>query len=162
MEIYKFLDSLNIKYKRFDHPAVYTCEESNRLVPNLPGAKTKNLFLRDKKGKRHFLLVVSDKKAVDLKALSKKMEVSNLSFASSDRLKKYLNLDPGSVSLLAIINDKEKRVEVVIDRSIWNKKAMLCHPLVNTSTLVIPMSDIECFIKTTEHKFHIIDVPGRS
>ena len=71
-DIYAFLTQNDIAYQRQDHPAVFTCEEALRLVPPLPGAKTKNLFLRDRKGRRHFLVVVGYEKAVDLKAWSSK------------------------------------------------------------------------------------------
>ncbi len=79
--IYEFLDSNGIAYRKADHPAVYTCEEARRLVPELEGAETKNLFLRDGKGGRHFLLSIASEKSVDLKALSKQLEISGLSFA---------------------------------------------------------------------------------
>jgi Ala-tRNA(Pro) deacylase len=94
-------------YQRFDHPAVYTCEESDRLCPKMPGSGTKNLFLRDNAGKRHFLVVVEKDKSVDLKKLKEIIGVSKLGFASEERLKKHLGLTPGSVTLLGLVNDSE-------------------------------------------------------
>ena len=102
MDIYPFFAKHGIGYERHDHPAVFTCEEADRLVPPLPGAKTKNLFLRDKKGRRHFLVTVGNEKTDDIKALSSLLDANRLSLASPERLKKYLGVDPGSVSMLGI------------------------------------------------------------
>ncbi len=93
-----------------------TVEESERLVPPLPGAKTKNLFLRDKKGARHFLVTVPAARAVDLNALGAALGAGRLGFASPERLHKHLAITPGSVSLLALVNDAAGAVEFVIDR----------------------------------------------
>src|SRR5690349_15851592 len=116
--IFEFLDSNAIAYQRVNHPPVFTCEEAKRLVPTLAGAETKNLFLRDGRGRKHFLLSVPAEKNVDLKALSRALGISGLSLASTDRLKKYLSLEPGSVSLLGVINDSSKEVEVLIDQDL--------------------------------------------
>jgi len=106
MDIFRFLEGNGIAYERCDHPAVFTCEEADRLVPPMEGAKIKNLFVRDKKGRRHFLVVVGYEKNVDLKSLSSIMGLSSLTMASPDRLKRYLGVDPGSVTILAVINDQ--------------------------------------------------------
>ncbi len=126
MDIFRFLEENGIAYERCDHPAVFTCEEAERVVPPMEGAKTKNLFVRDKKGRRHFLVVVGYEKTVDLKSLSSLMGLSSLTMASPDRLKRYLGVDPGSVTILAVINDQ----------------SFLCHPLINTSTLAISKQGI--------------------
>jgi Ala-tRNA(Pro) deacylase len=161
-DIFKFLSEHNIDYQRVDHPAVYTCEEAEKLVPPMPGIHTKNLFVRDKKGRNHFLVVVSDTKSVDLKALSTKLQVTNLSFGSSSRLQKYLGVEAGAVSLLAIVNDEQSVVEVVLDRDIWNGQPIQCHPLVNTSTLAINQGDIERFFEITNHNWRVISIPESS
>ena len=158
-DIYKFLDSINVSYERFDHPAVYTVSEAKKFSPEMDGASTKNLFLRDKKGIRHFLVVVSQDKQVDLKELSSILEASRLSFASPDRLKKYLGIEPGSVSILALLNDPEKTVEVFVDNELWNAEIILCHPLVNTSTLAITRDGIEQFLEKTGHNLMLVEIP---
>ena len=160
-DIYKFLDEQRIKYERHDHPPVFTVEDVHRLVTPLPAAKTKNLFFRDNKGHRHFIVVVEGDKRVDMKALPKRIESSRLRFGSHDRLKKYLGVDPGSVSLLAVINDTHKAVEVIIDKVLWKSKAFQFHPLVNTTTLVISRDDLKRFLHQTGHKLQILDVPGQ-
>ena len=158
-DIYEFLDANNVSYERHDHQAVFTVEQSKILSPELNGASTKNLFLRDKKGIRHFLVTVLEDKKVDLKALSYVLDSSRLSFASPERLKKHLGIDPGSVSLLALMKDSENNVEVFIDKEIWEDEAILCHPLVNTSTLVVPHKDMKSFLEKTGHGVRLIEVP---
>ena len=159
MDVYQFLTQNGITYERVDHPPVLTCEQAEQLVPSMPGVHTKNLFVRDKKGRRHFLVVVDHRKPIDLKALSSLLGVTNLSLASSERLKRYLGIGTGAVSLLAIINDVEGAVHVVLDEDVWNADALQCHPLVNTSTLAIRRSDIERILEITGHKWTVVGIP---
>jgi Ala-tRNA(Pro) deacylase len=160
-DFYQFLAENRIEYERHDHPPVYTVEEAGRLVPALPAAKTKNLFLRDKKGLRHFLVVVPADKRVDLKALPRVVGSNRLSFGSAARLKKYLGVEPGSVSLFAIFNDPGYAVELIVDESLWHSEAFQFHPLVNTSTLVISCENLKRFIAKTGHEMRLVDVPSQ-
>jgi Ala-tRNA(Pro) deacylase len=157
----EFLRRHGIEAERHEHPAVMTVEESERLVPKLPGAKTKNLFLRDKKGARHLLVTVPHDLAVDLKVLGSTLGVDRLGFASPDRLMKHLGVTPGSVSLLGLVNDAEHGVEFVIDRGLWEAAAVHAHPLVNTATMVIPHAQLERFLAATGHSPRIVEIPGR-
>lgn len=159
-DIYKFLDNHQIGYERHDHPPVFTVEDVNRLVPPLPAAKTKSLFLRDAKSLRHFLVIVKGEKRVNLKALPDLLKSGRLRFGSQEQLKKYLDVDPGSVSLFAIVNDIEKAVELIIDNALWKSDAFQFHPLVNTSTLIISKDNIKQFLNKTGHSARILDVPG--
>lgn len=160
-QLYNFLDVHGIHYERYDHPAVFTCEEADRLVPDLPGAKTKNLFLCDDRGRAHFLVTLPDTKSVDLKAFAKALGVKKLRFASAERLKTFLHLNPGSVSLLAAVNDRDGKVSVVLDQEIDASSALLCHPLVNTSTLLISRAGIDSFLDAANHPPIVMNVPGR-
>lgn len=161
MDVFAFLHDHNIAYERVDHPPVYTVAEAQEKVPPLDGAETKNLFVRTRKADRHFLVVVGYSKSVDLKALAGVLGVKRLGFASSNRLMTYLGIEPGSVSLLAILNDTEGVVEVVIDQAVWSAGRLKCHPLVNTSTLSIARPDIERILEITNHTVTIINVPER-
>jgi len=161
MDIYQFLADHQIKYERFDHPPVYTIADVQHLKPDLPGAKTKNLFLRDKKGTRHFLVVVPSDQRVDMKSLPVVLESTKVSFGSPNRLKQHLGIEPGSVSLLAVLNDRDRHaVEVFIDARLWTSAALQFHPLINTCTLVVSKDGIERFLTATGHKARIVDVPS--
>jgi len=149
----------DIAYQRCDHPPVYTIEEADRLVPPLPAAKTKNLFLRDQKGRRHFLVCVAADRQIDLKALANVLKVKRLSFGSARRLETYLGVIPGAVSVFGIINDPEHHVEIVFDRSFWQQTAFQFHPLVNTSTLCISREELTRFVALTGHKIKVVDLP---
>lgn len=162
MQIYDFLDSHDISYERHDHPPVFTCEDVNRLVPALPGRKTKNLFICDNKGKQHFLVTVPDEKSVDLKSFSEALAVKKLRFASAKRLQKHLKLEPGAVTILGVMNDEARQVRVVVDKAIWQAQALQCHPLVNTATLVISLDNVRKFLEATGHSATVMDVPARS
>ena len=158
----EFLARHGIHAERHEHPPVMTVEESERLVPTLPGAKTKNLFLRDKKGVRHFLVTVRHDLAVDLDALAGVLGLNRLGFASPERLEKYLGTKPGAVSLLGLMNDAEHAVEFVIDRALWDASAVHAHPLVNSATMVIPHGQLERFLAATGHQPRVIEVPGQA
>ena len=162
MNIYEYLQDLGIEYVEHTHPPVFTCEEAEAHVQDVPGFHTKNLFLRDRKGTRHFLVVVGYEKNVDLKSLADRLEVSKLSFASPERLKQHLDLEPGSVTLLGIINDPEHHVEVILDQAVWDAKSVLSHPLVNTATLNISHEGLEKFLESEGHEYRIVDVPSRA
>src|ERR1043166_5187763 len=160
MDLEGFLREHGIDAPRHAHPPVMTVEESERLVPKLPGAKSKNLFLRDKKGVRHILVTVRHDLAVDLAALGTALEAKGLGFASPERLAKHLGVAPGSVSLLALVNDKDVAVEFVIDRALWDAPAVHAHPLTNDATMVLAHADLERFLAATGHTPRVLDVPG--
>ncbi len=161
IDIYTFLSDHRIDYQRFDHPPVYTVADVQRLAPDLPGAKTKNLFLCDQKGKNHFLVMLAHDKRVDLKGLQELLGVGKLRFGSASRLERFLGVEPGSVSFLAIINDKDKAVSVIMDKPLWASESFQFHPLVNTATLTISRENIERFAEMTGHAISVLDVPGQ-
>lgn len=159
-ELYGFLDEHQLSYEAITHEAVFTVEESSRLVPDLPGAKTKNLFIRNKAGDRHFLVVVGHEKRVDLKGLARELGTSKLSLGSPRRLELHMGQTPGSVSLMALVNDVGGAVELVVDTSVWEAEAIQCHPLANTATIVISRDDVDRFLDATSHSPVMIDVPA--
>jgi Ala-tRNA(Pro) deacylase len=160
--LYAFLSEHGIAYQRCDHPAVYTVEEAARLVPPLPGAKTKNLFLRDKPGRRHFLVCLPAAKQVDIKALSEAIGANRLSFGSAERLKQHLGVEPGAVTLLAVFNDPAHAVDLFVDEDLWQADAFQFHPLVNTATLVLSREAVARFVELTGHRLHRVKVPGKT
>lgn len=162
MDLESFLRQHGIVATRHEHLAVMTVEESERCVPALPGAKTKNLFLRDKKRRRYFLVTVGHDLAVDLAALGRTLDAGRLSFASAEQLTRHLAISAGAVSLLALFNDKTRTVEFVIERALWEAALVQAHPLVNTATVLITHADLERFLGATGHTPRVLDMsaPG--
>lgn len=161
MNIYKFLEDNNIEYGKFEHPAVFTCEEAEKLCPTMPGESIKNLFIHDRNKENYYLLVISKDKSVDLKKLPEVLDSSKLSFASAEDLNHYLGVAPGAVTLLGVCNDKDNAVRVVIDEELQGK-SLQCHPLVNTATLAISSSGVERFLRLTSHSPIFISIPVRT
>ncbi|WP_330408608.1 prolyl-tRNA synthetase associated domain-containing protein [Romboutsia weinsteinii] len=157
-KVYNILDSLNIEYKRYEHQPVYTIEDASKLNINIPGTLCKNLFLRNNKGNTHYLVIIEDSKRVNLKSLSEQINSSSLSFASEERLDKYLGLKPGSVSPFGLINDINKEVIVLIDKDVAASDIVSFHPNVNTCTIGLSYSDFEKFVNWHENKLYTIYV----
>jgi len=160
-ELCATLDQLGISYTKYEHDAVHTCEAALAAVPDPTSVQTKNLFLRDKPGRKHYLLVTSCEKAVDIKKFAEMIDAGHLSFGSPERLQKHLGLTPGSVTVFGLINDPEKTVELYIDADVWARDKWNCHPLINTETLVVAKSDVEKFLKHTGHEAHIVKLESR-
>ena len=153
------LKEINITYKLVEHTPVYTIEEMDALGDIFDNAKIcKNLFLRDQKGKRHFLIVVPEEKRVPLSEIPEKIGSTRLSFASEERLMKYLKLTPGSVTPLAVINDEENEVEVFLDDDLKKEKLLGVHPCENTSTVIITVKDLEKYIESCNNKYKYINL----
>jgi Ala-tRNA(Pro) deacylase len=143
------LDKLAIAYVRHDHPPVFTVDEALVQWQGIDAAHCKNLFLRNKKGNRHYLVVAEHDRLVDLRHLADVVDDDRLSFGSPERLMRCLGLTPGSVSPLGLINDPEKRVRVVVDAGLRHHPRVAFHPNVNTATVVIATADFERFLAST-------------
>jgi len=141
------LDALGIAYTRHDHPPVATVEEAVRHWADIPATHCKNLFLRNQKGDRHYLVIVEHAKRVDLRRLAEQIGDGKLSFASPERLKTYLGLTPGSVSPFVLINDSSRAVRVVIDGDLKAATRLSFHPNINTVTLTIAGADFTRFLE---------------
>jgi len=161
-DLYALLDRLGIQYTRYEHEPVFTCEAALAAVPDPRSVQTKNLFLRDKPGRRHILLVTSCEKPVDIKQFAGAADAGHLSFGSAERLQKHLGLTPGSVTILGLINDPSHAVELFVDRDVWDREWWNCHPLVNTATLVLSRRDIERFLAHTGHVPKVVALESRS
>jgi len=156
-DLVALLEGLGLRPDIHRHPPVMTVAESLELVPELPGCKTKNLFLRDKKRRRRFLLTAAHDRVVDLRALSKVLGVQGLSLAPAEELMQHLGVTPGSVSLLALVNDQSRSVELVIDARVWSAEALQAHPLDNAATAVLTHPMLERFLAATGHTPVILD-----
>jgi len=148
-KLYTYLEQLGICFTRHEHPPVYTVEEAELYWRDIPGAHCKNLFLRNSKGNRHFLVVMEHSKKVDLNKLAEKTAAGKLSFASAGRLEQYLGLETGAVSPFGLVNDRQKRdVELVLDQDLKKYAQVNFHPNVNTATLTISYFDFERFLES--------------
>jgi len=150
--VYDVLDKLEIPYIRYEHEPVFTVEAASNLDIHIKGKHCKNLFIRNRKGDKHYLVIVIDTKRVDLKSLANQINSTNLSFASERRLLKHLGLKPGSVSPFGLINDSHKHVEVLIDQDLMGSKDISFHPNVNTVTITLTYKDFEKFIEWCGNK----------
>ncbi len=159
MDLRGFLIEHGMVLDWHEHPAVMTCAQSDHLVPVLPGAKAKNLFLRGKKGLRSLLVTAPSDRQVDLRLLGDMLGLGRLGFASPERLHACLGVTPGAVSLLALVNDTAHAVDFLLDRRLWEADAIQAHPLVNTATCVLPHEDLVRFLAITQHPARVLDIP---
>ena len=158
MDIFELLGELNIDFRRLNHEAVFTVEQSRQLkiFEQLSGTPCKNLFLRNKRGE-FFLLTLPAQKRADLKLVAKRLNLPRLSFASEDELFELLNLHTGAVTPLGIVNDVQSRVKVIIDADLCGKKLLL-HPNTNTATISISFDDLIKIIRHTGHEFSLVNL----
>jgi len=150
-----FLDANHFDYQRIEHPAVFTCAESELHRPKILAVSTKNLFLCDKKARHFFLAVTACEKTVKLDVLALQLGVANLRFASEENLQRLLGVTRGAVTMMGLSNDREHRVELWIDAEIWQGDYFLSHPLVNTATLILSKAELERFFVLTGHSSHL-------
>lgn len=157
-KVYEILNKLQIEYVRYEHKAVYTIKEADELDVSIPGELCKNLFLRNRKGNIHYLIILQESKQADLKLLACSVGTQSLSFASPERLYRYLQLQPGSVTPFGLINDSEKAVQVLIDKDLIGVDSVSFHPNVNTATINISYKDFEKFLKWCGNSFEYIQI----
>ncbi len=145
-EVHDALAALGIAFERFAHPPVFTVEEAERYWAGIPATHCKNLFLRNAKGSRHYLVVLGHAKKADLRALSAVLGDDRLSFASPDRLMRFLHLTPGAVSPFGLIHDSAREVIVVLDSDLPGTERIGFHPNVNTATITLPTAEFLRFL----------------
>lgn len=156
-EIYALLEREGVPFEKVEHEAVFTMEAMEQAGIDRHGCICKNLFLRDAKGKQHFLVSVPDAQRVDLKWLSAQLGTSKLSFASAERLEKYLGVAQGSVSPLGILNDESGSVVFVADASLAALPAVGVHPNDNTATVFLPFAALRQLIEAHGNSVRLID-----
>lgn len=155
--LFDFLTKSGIETTTQRHPPLFTVEESQQLRGQIPGAHIKNLFLKNKKGK-FWLIVAQEDTPIQLKPLGKAISAGNLSFAKAEYLREKLGVEPGSVTPLALINDPEQDVTVILDQALLEAEIINCHPLVNTATTSVKRNDLLHFIKLCGHDAKIVNL----
>lgn len=156
--VYAALDALGIRYERHEHPAVFNAEDASKFWDPIAGVQIKNLFLRNKKGDRHYLVILEISKRADLKDLVKVVGDDRLSFGSPERLMDKLGLTPGSVSPFGLINNTDASVRVIIDADLKGKDRLIFHPNINTSSVVVSWADLERFLATRANPVRIVSL----
>ena len=156
--MYAALDALGISYERHEHPPVFTAEEAAVHWAALAGTKCKNLFLRNKKGNRHYLVILEISKAADLRQIVKLVGDDRLSFGSPERLMNELGLTPGSVSPFGLINDEDGSVRVLIDADLRGDERLIFHPNINTASVVVSWQDLEKFLASRSNRVSLVTI----
>jgi Ala-tRNA(Pro) deacylase len=154
-DLFDRLADLGIETTTLEHPAVFTVGESGELERQLPGAHTKNLFLKDEAGLL-FLVVAMSSTRVDLKGLARTLGAGRFSFGKPELLLDALGVSPGSVTAFAVINDTAQRVQLVIDADLMEYETINCHPLENTATTSIARGDLLRFVRASGHEPRIV------
>ncbi len=158
-EVYDFIKSKNIWHEITEHEAVFNMDELSKIEVPYNDCDAKNLFVRDDKKENYYLITVKGNKRVDLKEFRKRYDVRPISFASAEDLMKYLNLIPGSVSPLGLLNDKERKVKFYLDDSFFkDAKIIGIHPNDNTATIWLKVDDLINIIKEHGSKIEIINI----
>jgi len=149
-EIKEYLTQIGIKFKLFEHPPVYTCEDAKKYTSEVRGLHLKNLFLHGKEGS-YFLVIIPANEKADLKKISHFVS-EKVSLANSNELKDILNLEPGSVSPFGLINDLDNKVKIIIDKKILEQKYLSFHPNTNTKTLELTLNDFIKYLNSLNKK----------
>lgn len=161
VRVYDLLDQLAITYERVDHEPANTmeaCKEIDKILA--PAVICKNLFLCNAQQTKFYLLMIREDKKFKTKEISKQIPSSRLSFAPAEKMQEYLNITPGSVSVMGLMNDKDKNVQLLVDEDVLNATYFGCHPCVNTSSLRVKTADIfGTFLKAVEHDYITVIIP---
>jgi Ala-tRNA(Pro) deacylase len=151
-DLLAYLAALGVETTTLDHPPLFTVEDSQALRGKIPGGHTKNLFVKDKKG-RLFLLVLGEETVIDLKRVHEKIGArGRVSFGSAELLEEVWGVKPGAVTPFGAINDKDGRVSVVLDEAMMRHERLNFHPLVNTRTTGLASADLVKFLRATGHE----------
>lgn len=147
-KLYQLLNDLNIPFEYYEHPPAPTIEEASKYWVNLKATHCKNLFFRNHKGNKHYLVILECSQDLNIHDLEKRLKQGKISFASPERMMKYLGLTPGSVSPFGLIHDSDGHVHVFLDKNLEKSTAISFHPCINTASLVIAYND---FIRFLDH-----------
>jgi Ala-tRNA(Pro) deacylase len=156
--VFRALDALGVRYEVFSHPPVFTADDAAVHWRDVPGTPVKNLFLRNKKGDRHYLVILGIDKQADLRTLVKVIGDDRLSFGSPERLMTHLGVTPGSVSPFGLINDRTAAVRVILDADLKQAERLIFHPNDNTASVSIGFADFERFLAARKNVVRFIQL----
>ncbi len=154
-QIKQYLKEIGINFKTFTHPAVYTCEEAEKYNKDIRGIHSKNLFIKNKKSKRFYLVILPAEKKLEMDKLEEALN-DKVKFANATDLNAILGLSTGAVSPFGLINDNEKKVKIVIDKKVWQSDFVSFHPNINTETFELSKEDFHKYIKSLNNELILI------
>lgn len=157
-QVYDYLDRLEIKYDYYEHPEAPTIEIAAQFYRGEGTVLCKNLFFRNHKGNKHYLVIMDASHNMDIHDIEKQLHQGKLSFASPERMMKYLGVKPGSVSLFTLVNDLEHEVILFVDNKLKSAAKVSFHPNDNTASLVISNSDMMKFIENIGNTYQFLDL----
>ena len=157
-KLYRILDQLNIEFDYYEHPPTPTIEIAMQYWKDVTATHCKNLFFRNHKGNRHYLVVLECSRILDIHDLEKRLKQGKISFGSEQRMEKYLGIQPGSVSPFGIINDIQHHVHTFIDVSLKNAEKISFHPNINTASIVLKFTDFIRFMNSTGNSFEFLEL----
>lgn len=157
-KLYRILKQLQIPFDYYEHPPVPTIEEAKPYWKEIEATHCKNLFFRNHKGDQHYLVILDHVRQLSIHDLEKKLNQGKISFASEQRLNKYLGLNPGSVSPFGLINDSTHHVSVFFDLSLQNSSKISFHPNINTADLVISLRNLIKFMDWTKNQYSFLQL----
>jgi Ala-tRNA(Pro) deacylase len=159
-ELFAFFNRLGIRHSTVRHPPLFTVEQSQTLRGQIPGAHTKNLFLKDKKGAL-FLVTALEDAVIELNSLHNRIGAKGrFSFGRADQMLEVLGVEPGSVTPFGVLNDTQGRVTVVLDATLMTHDMINAHPLTNTMTTTVARDDLLRFLRATGHETRIESITG--
>jgi len=155
-KLFEILEKLNIPFDYYEHPPVPTIDEAKKYWKDIDAAHCKNLFFRNHKGNRHYLVIIEHTHDLSIRELEQRLKQGKLTFASDQRLEKLLGLTPGSVSPFGLINDHAHHVHLFIDKNLQNFDRISFHPCINTASIVVRFADFERFLQWTGNGFEFL------
>jgi len=153
-----YLSKLQITFEVYEHPPVPTVEEALPYWENIDACHCKNLFFRNHKGNRHYLVILDHRRKLNIRDLEQRLKQGKISFASPKRMERYLGLSGGSVSVFGLINDQDKHVHVFIDAKLQNAEKISFHPNENTATFVITFASFQRFLEKSGNSYEFISL----
>lgn len=154
--VIRVLNELQIPYELYKHPPAPTIEEAMKYWKDIDATHCKNLFFRNHKGNKHYLVILESSRLLDIHDLEKRLKQGKLSFASPERMMKYLGLTPGSVTPFGLLNDSSKHVYLFLDEKLLSSTKISFHPNINTASVVIPFDSFLNYLEWTGNSFEFI------
>ena len=155
-ELYDLFEKLSIEFEYHEHPPIATIAAAKLHWKDYNSGRCKNIFFRNHKGDRHYLVILEHLRQLNIRDLEKRLRQGKLTFASDKRLRKFLGIEPGSVSPFGLINDRERHVHLFIDEKLGEFDRLAFHPNINTASLVISRSDFLKFLQYTGNTYEFL------